>query len=556
MTSHSNAVTIQKNIDRTDRMAIAGRYLVVGFCCLAVWLPVTHGFSNPAFHKPTRVRSSSLQRSSTIALAHKDEVGGVPERLSVFLNGMSGGLRPWVLSIGIVAAMYFQPMEGVNLPIDNSPLIVQSAFAEDTPAVVEDTKSTKPILDSDLAAKGRETKYSPVDEVWDLVDKYFIDRTFNDQDWAQVRLTYKAKEIQRSDSMQLVDEMVKSLGDKYTRLLDKGQYAAIQKFDLIGVGATFMPDSDKKLIVGAPPVPGSAADQAGLKIGDFLEAVNGVSTKGRNAFDIIDQISEKPNAKTVTLTLRRQSKDDIPGEGQSRTIELSREFAEVKNPVTYKVTERRSDGTKVGYIRIKEFNSLVKANLIEALDDLQNKEKVNALVLDLRGNPGGAFQSAVEISGLFFEDRVATYVVDNNQGELPFRAAKGKRLVDESEPIALWLDGFSASASEVLAGSLHDNCRAVVMGDKSFGKGLIQAVYGLKNGAGLVLTVAKYVTPNGYEIQSLGINPDIKGGVPPRIPGLDTDTSKVDFNEIATRLGPDMCKVPYQHPDMQSGTQP
>merc|ERR1711971_935656 len=102
---------------------------------------------------------------------------------------------------------------------------------------------------------------------------------------------------------------------------------------------------------------------------------------------------------------------------------------------------------------------------------------------------------------------------------------------------------MSASASEVLAGSLHDNCRALTMGDKSFGKGLIQAVYGLKNGAGLVLTVAKYLTPGGNEIQGIGITPDIAGNMPApvMIPVLSSDTSRVDFEEVTKRLRSSYC---------------
>lgn len=205
--------------------------------------------------------------------------------------------------------------------------------------------------------------------------------------------------------------------------------------------------------------------------------------------------------------------------------------------------------TAVGYVRVSEFNSLVNSSLQRALSELK-KQGANAYVMDLRGNTGGAFQSAIEISGLFLQDKVATYVVDSNQVELPFRTPKLQELsIDPEAPLVVWIDGLSASASEVLAGSLHDNCRAVTMGNKSFGKGLIQAVYGLKNGAGLVVTVAKYITPSGSEIQGLGITPDIlpqgkNMPAPVFVPGLSTDTSKVDFKDIAKRLSPEMCSVP------------
>ena len=344
------------------------------------------------------------------------------------------------------------------------------------------------------------------------------------------------KEKDNGKIMKYVTEMVATLDDKYTRVLDVNQYAAIQKFDLIGVGATLMPDEDKQIIVGAPPVPKSAADIVGLKVGDKVTAINGVSTSGRTAFDIIDQIADNPNAKTITMSIERDG-----GKVQDYTME--RAFQEVKNPIRYKISEVREDGTKVGLIRILEFNALVKPKLQDALKALE-AEGANAYVLDLRMNTGGAFQSAVEISSLFMQDKVATYVVDSTGANIPFKTNKGELAIDKTDPLVIWVDGTSASASEVLAGALHDNCRAAVVGSKSFGKGLIQAVYGLKNGAGLVLTVARYVTPGGSEIQGVGITPDIKGGVPLMIPGFSTDTSGVDFKEIAKRLDPSMCTVP------------
>eukprot|EP00586_Coscinodiscus_wailesii_P003688 CAMPEP_0172487460 /NCGR_PEP_ID=MMETSP1066-20121228/16572_1 /TAXON_ID=671091 /ORGANISM="Coscinodiscus wailesii, Strain CCMP2513" /LENGTH=449 /DNA_ID=CAMNT_0013254097 /DNA_START=323 /DNA_END=1669 /DNA_ORIENTATION=+ len=411
------------------------------------------------------------------------------------------------------------------------------------------TTGEKTGIDPELLSSAMRQRHesSVLDEVWKLVDKYYIDRTFNGQDWNAVRETYVEKDEATTGrtperSMSLASEMVASLGDKYSRVLDAASYNRIQKYDLIGVGATLMPDADKRIMVGAPPVPGSAAATADLRYGDYIVKVNGVSTEGRTSFDIIDQINENPNMSSLTFTIYREGPDDIKGEGMVRDVTLARTFMEVKNPIDYKITERRGDGTVVGYIKVKEFNALVQKSLMAALSDLE-LQGANAYVLDLRGNPGGAFQSAVEISSLFLKDRVATYVVDNNDVELPFRTTKDKVIVDVSEPLVIWVDGRSASASEVLAGALKDNCRAVVMGQKSFGKGLIQAVYGLKNGSGLVLTVAKYVTPNGTDIQGTGISPDVEGGVPLSfIPKISEDTSKVDFRGvIANKL--DMCTV-------------
>jgi carboxyl-terminal processing protease len=412
--------------------------------------------------------------------------------------------------------------------VDHSERIILPAFADEL-SILQFPRTTQ------------ESGTATVEETWDLVNKYYIDRTFGGQDWDQVRKKYlKSVAKVGNDETQvikLVSSMVDSLKDKYSRVLDPAAYSAIQKYDLIGVGATLMPNENKDIIVGAPPIPGSAAARAGLQVGDTVLAINGVSNKGRNAFDIIDQISEKPDAPTVTMTVERK------GSKSTEDLILPRQFAEVKNPIRYKISERRQDGTVVAYIKIMEFNGLVKAKLEEALRELE-VAGANAYVLDLRQNTGGAFQSAVEISSLFMSDRVATYVVDSADVKLPFRTAADKLAIDKTDPLVVWIDGRTASASEVLAGSLHDNCRAVLMGSTSFGKGLIQAVYGLKNGAGLVLTVARYVTPNGTDIQGTGINPDLSDGVSLLLPGVVSDTSRVDFKEIKSRLDPSFCSVP------------
>lgn len=382
------------------------------------------------------------------------------------------------------------------------------------------------------------------DETWNLVRKFALDRTYNGQNWDEAYSKYYSADLISSNDddegrvMGAVNDLVTSMGDKYTRLLDRDAYARIQKFDLIGVGATLMPDPvTNEIVVGAPPVTKSAAAEAGLKVGDVILAVNGMETKGRTAFDIIDQISDDPRSDKITFSVRS---GDV-----TKDVILKREFPEMKDPISFRISETRSDGTKVGYVRIAEFNSLVKPRMEAALRDLESQD-VNAYVVDVRGNPGGAFQSAIEIAGLFMNDKLATDVVDGNGVDLKFRTSKDKAIVGASDPVAIWVDGGSASASEVLAGALRDNCRAVVMGSTSFGKGLVQAVYGLKNGYGLVLTVAKYLTPGGTDINKIGIIPDVSKdealpSAPGFIPVIGSDTSRVDFSDVTKRMA--MCSV-------------
>lgn len=379
-----------------------------------------------------------------------------------------------------------------------------------------------------------ETRAGVLDEVWRLVSKYYVDKTYNGKDWNAIRERYESQdtatgEEDSSKTMSLAKSMVSNLGDKYSRILDKESYERIQKFDLIGVGATLIGNDSKQIMVGGPPIRGSAADRAGLQAGDYIMSVNGVPTLGRTSFDIIDQVNEgTPPRKTITFTVAK-------GGDTSNVVdmELERSFVEVNNPISYKLDAR--DGKhKVGYVRIREFNSLVNTKVREALLDLKS-QGANAFVLDLRSNPGGAFQSAVDVASLFMENKVATYFVDGNNIKTPFTTSTKNVVVDEADPVVIWLDRGSASASEIFAGAMHDNCRAIVMGDRSFGKGLIQSVFGLENGSGLVLTVAQYVTPNGSVIQGSGIRPDIQAKLPIRIPflGSDSDTSVVNFHQVS-----------------------
>lgn len=491
---------------------ISSFFLIIQICHQSL------NYSANAFTPPVAIRKyASMTKESPKKLTSTNAVRG--SSFDDFFKEISDGvIRPTLFAAAMAASIFStsQPAYAGGDTHDN--------------ASVEASTSSK--LNGPPA----------YDEAWSLVKKYALDQKYNGQDWDEAYTKYLGSISSTSTDedriMKATSNLVGSLGDKYSRILDRDSYARIQKFDLIGVGVTLMPDSStKEIIVGAPPVQGSAAFQAGLKVGDAVVAVNGVDTVGRTAFDIIDQISDDPNAGSVTFTVR--SGDEY------RDVTMKREFLEVKNPVTYRVSETRSDGTKVGYVRVSEFNSLVKPSLQAALKDLE-EQNVNAYVLDLRGNPGGAFQSAVEIAGLFMNDKLATDVVDGNGVDLKFRTTKDKMAIDTDDAIAIWVDGRSASASEVLSGALRDNCRAVIMGDRSFGKGLVQAVYGLKNGYGLVLTVAKYLTPGGTDINKVGIVPDVsKEDALPSSPGfvpfLGSDTSKVDFNDVRARMKSPMC---------------
>mmetsp|Transcript_16463 Transcript_16463/g.47306 ORF Transcript_16463/g.47306 Transcript_16463/m.47306 type:complete len:542 (-) Transcript_16463:91-1716(-) len=338
------------------------------------------------------------------------------------------------------------------------------------------------------------------------------------------------------------EESLKNMNDRYSKVVGAGSASApaVDPYDIVGVGVPFTQrGKEYPIIVAAPPRVGSSAEAAGLKSGDIVVAVNGVSTKGRTSFDIVDQVFQDMEASTVTLSILPGGADVSASPSDLREVVIERDFSGVPKPLGYKVSEVREDGTKVGYIQLRKFYSTETAALKNALTAL-NEEGVNAYVIDVRGNGGGVFQSALGSASLFLDEKVAAFIVDEeNLDVIPYLTSKGKVAVDPSVPVVIWTDKKSASSTEIFASALRDNCRALVVGETTFGKGLIQALVGLEDGSRLIFTVARYVTPEGRNVEGEGITPDLPGrGVinPQYLFGKRTDTSKVDFVEAASML--------------------
>lgn len=367
-----------------------------------------------------------------------------------------------------------------------------------------------------------------VEETWALLKKYYIDRTFNKQDWDTVRIKAN-RQASKQGGFKAASDMANSLGDKYTRLVDADKYTQLSRFDLIGAGVLLAPDDEGRMSVASPPMADSSALKMGLKKGDLVTAINGQSTKGLTSFDIVDLVMAD---SSPTLRLTTSS----PENGDKEVI-LDRKVASLRNPVSFRVLD-----TGTGYIRLDEFNALCPIKLREAIESLE-KKGADRFILDLRGNPGGTFQTAVKIAGLFMDDSPVTYAADGAGTRTEFRTS-GKAITAK-KPLVVWIDKQSASASEVLAGALKDNCRALVAGERSFGKALIQGVFGLEDGSGLILTVAKYLTPSGVDINGVGVEPDLFSQLGPSWLGgavrMTNDMSDADWmraREKAEKQGP------------------
>lgn len=336
-----------------------------------------------------------------------------------------------------------------------------------------------------------------IDEVWQLIDRTYVDATFNQVDWDAVRSEYLQRDYgSREEAYEAIREMLEKLEDPYTRFMDPQEFRNMQvdtSGELTGVGIQITQEEETNEIVVVSPIEDTPAFEAGIRAQDVITAIDGESTESMELNDAVSLI-RGPVGSEVTLTVRR-------GEN---TLDFTITRARIEiHPVRYSVRES-SEGT-VGYIRLTQFSANAAEEMRDAIQDLESKD-VSGYILDLRSNPGGLLYSSIDIARMWLDDGVIVSTV-NRQGVVDEEEANTQALTDK--PLVVLVDGGSASASEILAGALQDNDRAELVGTQTFGKGLVQSVRSLPDGSGVAITVAKYLTPNGRDINQEGIEPDI-----------------------------------------------
>lgn len=346
-------------------------------------------------------------------------------------------------------------------------------------------------------ASFRQSPKELIDEVWQVIDKRYVDATFNQQDWSAIRREYlNRKYTTDQEAYDAIREMLKTLDDPYTRFMDPEEFRNMQidtSGELTGVGIQLTQDEETKELVVISPIEDTPAFNLGIQAKDVITQIDGQSTEGMDLNQAVNLI-RGPVGSEVTLTIRR-------GE-QETDYTIKRARIEI-HPVRYSMQE--NDIGKVGYIRLNQFSANASAEMREAIQDLE-KQNVAGYILDLRANPGGLLFASIEIARMWLENGTIVSTVDRI-GETDRQVANHNDLTDK--PLVILVDGGSASASEILSGALQDNQRAVLVGTKTFGKGLVQSVQSVGNGAGLAVTIAKYFTPNGRDINHEGIVPDI-----------------------------------------------
>ncbi len=337
-----------------------------------------------------------------------------------------------------------------------------------------------------------------LDEAWQIVHREYVDDTFNQTDWLEARQRLLGQEYSsREAAYTALREELRALEDPYTRFLNPQEYSELTDQtagEISGVGLQLERDSEARTIYITEVLPDSPAEQRGLRAGDRLMVIDGQSTERLSVSGVSRLLRGEENSQ-VTITYSRNG-------GEPSTVILTRARLELPT-VGYQLQE--IDGYRIGYIRLAEFNAHATEQMTEAIEDLSEQD-AEAFVLDLRGNPGGLLSASIEISRLWLQRGPIVNTLYRT-GEPEKISANRTALTDL--PMAVLVNDRSASSSEILTGALQDNNRAVVVGDTTYGKALVQSLYGLSDGSGLAVTIAHYYTPDGTDISQRGITPDI-----------------------------------------------
>jgi len=311
-----------------------------------------------------------------------------------------------------------------------------------------------------------------------------------------------------------VPAMLAALHDPYTEYLDPAAYRLIrgetgERYS--GVGLTLWPVAGGLGVAAVPPGP---AREAGLHPGDTILSIDGRTAAGLGFDEALGRILGPPGT-SVALRVRRGS--------EVRSVRLVRRRLAAPQ-IQFRLIE--VSGRRVAYLRLASFRSGAAAAMTTLLRRLE-RDRASAVVLDLRGNPGGLLSQAVAVSSLFLRDGTIVSIEGAHLSRVVYRA-RPDRAVAPRLPLAVLVDRWSASSAEVVAAALHDNARATLVGESTFGKGLVQTLRPLPNGGALKLTTARYLTPVGVDISGVGVVPDVMAYDDLATPGDDALNAAIE----------------------------
>ncbi len=243
------------------------------------------------------------------------------------------------------------------------------------------------------------------------------------------------------------------------------------------------------------PIDDTPAARAGVKAGDYIVEINGVQVQGKSLIEAV-KLMRGPAGSDINLTIRRK------GIKKALEIKIKREIIEIQS-VESRVLEKN-----IGYIRLKSFNSNSSSQFFKEIKEFEKKKKIVGYILDLRNNPGGLLTQAINITDCFLNDGEIVSTKGRRMYENRRFFAKSEDKV-KGKPLIVMINNGSASASEIVAGALKDHKRAIILGEKTYGKGSVQSIIPLSDGGGIRLTISKYYLPSGKSISNVGVSPDI-----------------------------------------------
>lgn len=327
-------------------------------------------------------------------------------------------------------------------------------------------------LDLDLSQVKRKTG-----EIEALINAYYLDEI-------------DAQQIEDT----LYTGMVAGLDDPYSVYYTQEQLESMEEAtsgEYSGIGATLSQDPDTKEISVVSCFDGTPAEEAGLLPGDVITGWNGNPVSDMELSELVSKIKTDPD-EHLTLSIER--------DGEELEVELTRRAVEVPT-VEYEML-----GDQIGYIRLLEFDEVTAQQFEEAMSDLES-QGMEKLIIDVRNNPGGVLQTVCDMLDQLLPEGMIVYTEDKNGKRTEYTSNEEHQF---TKPLAVLVNGNSASASEIFAGAVQDYGIGTIVGTTTFGKGIVQKIFYLSDGTGLKLTVAKYYTPKGHDIHKKGIRPDVE----------------------------------------------
>ena len=276
------------------------------------------------------------------------------------------------------------------------------------------------------------------------------------------------------------------------KVFEESQSETSGEFGGLGIEVSM----ESGVIIVIAPIDDTPASKAGIKAGDYIVKINGEQVQGKTLMEAVN-LMRGPVGTSIEITVRRK------GLRKAKIFKITREIIEIKSVIS-KIVDN-----KVGYLRLRAFNKNSSSQLKKEISKIEKNKKLVGYILDLRNNPGGLLSQAVIISDFFLNDGEIVSTKGRKKREnRKFFAKKGDKI--DGKPLIVLINNGSASASEIVAGALQDQKRAILLGETTFGKGSVQSIIPLKNRGAIRLTISKYYLPSGKSISEVGVVPDIR----------------------------------------------